>query len=98
MNVINVLALKISGIPHNDVLNGIRDTGTALHTGKLKLNPDCKNTIFEIQNYCWDEKASEDRPVKVNDHAMDSTRYFCRTMRIAIPQSEHRAEIGGLIL
>ena len=82
----------------NDVLNGIRDTGTALHTGKLKLNPDCKNTIFEIQNYCWDEKASEDRPVKVNDHAMDSTRYFCRTMRIAIPQSEHRAEIGGLIL
>jgi PBSX family phage terminase large subunit len=82
----------------NDVLNGIRDTGSALHKGLLKLNPECKNTVSEIQNYCWDERSADDKPVKENDHAMDAMRYFCRTMRIAIPQKEHRAEIGGLIL
>ena len=82
----------------NDVLNGIRDTGTALHTGKVKLNPMCKNTVSEIQNYCWDEKATEDKPVKADDHAMDSMRYFCRTMRVVVPQRERHVEIGGLLL
>ena len=73
----------------NDVLDGIRDTATVLHTGKLKLNPDCENTIFEVQSYVWEESATEDRPVKVNDHAMDNMRYLVRTLRLAAKKNEY---------
>lgn len=73
----------------NDVLDGIRDTATVLHTGKLKLNPDCENTIFEVQSYVWEESATEDRPVKVNDHAMDNLRYLVRTLRLAAKKNEY---------
>jgi phage terminase large subunit len=72
-------------------MNGIREMGTALHTGKLKLNPDCENTIFEIQSYVWDEKSGEDKPVKVNDHAMDNCRYFCKTLNITRKHAEYTA-------
>lgn len=82
----------------NAVLDGIRDTATALQTGKLKISPVCKNTIAEIQSYCWDEKAADDKPVKENDHAMDSMRYMCRTLRIVTPHRERYAEIGGMLL
>lgn len=78
---------------NNDVNDGIRETGTALHTGKLKLNPDCEKTVFEIQNYTWDEKSGEDKPVKVNDHAMDSMRYMVFTLSITKPHAERRASI-----
>ena len=73
----------------NDVLDGIRDTATVLHTGKLKLNPDCENTIFEVQSYVWEESATEDRPVKVNDHSMDNMRYLVRTLRLAACKNEY---------
>lgn len=75
----------------NDVQDGIRETATAMHTGKLKLNPDCENTIFEVQSYVWDENAGDDKPVKVNDHAMDNMRYMCRTLRITAKKPEYAA-------
>lgn len=67
---------------NNDVKDGIRETGTALKTGKLKICECCKFTIREIQGYIWDDKAADDTPVKVNDHAMDSMRYMVKTKRI----------------
>lgn len=78
---------------NNDVNDGIRETGTAMHTGKLKLNPDCEHTIFEVQSYTWDEKAGEDKPVKVNDHAMDSMRYLAFTLHITQKKPTRRATI-----
>ena len=36
--------------------------------------------LDEIGTYLWDDKASmrgEERPIKQNDHDMDSCRYFC---------------------
>ena len=77
----------------NDVVDGIRDTATALHTGKLKLNPECEKTLFEIQNYVWDKKSNDDKPVKENDHAMDSMRYMAFTLHITKKQAERRASI-----
>ena len=76
---------------NNDVLDGIRETATAMHTGKLKINPDCKNTIDELQNYVWDEHSGEDRPVKERDHAADSIRYFSYTLHITKKQLEYQA-------
>ena len=71
----------------NAVLDGIRDTASSMQLGKIKISPECKNWIKEAQGYVWDADESEDKPVKVNDHAMDDTRYFVKTKKIAV----HRA-------
>lgn len=65
----------------NDVANGLRDTATALQTGLIKINPEIKDWRKEVEGYVWDE-SQEDRPVKENDHFMDATRYFVKTMRV----------------
>ena len=66
----------------NAVIDGIRETATAMKTGRIKISPELKAWRREAEGYAWDDKASEDRPLKVNDHAMDATRYFAKTMRI----------------
>ena len=66
----------------NDVADGIRETATAMKKGLIKISPECTNLIKELQGYVWDETAADDRPVKINDHAADDLRYFCKTMKI----------------
>ena len=66
----------------NDVLNGIRDTNSAIHKGLIKVHKRCKNWINEAQSYIWDEDSNVDKPIKEHDHLMDSMRYFVRTMRV----------------
>lgn len=73
----------------NAVLDGIRETATCLQTGKIKIDPKCKNWIKEAQGYVWDESAADDKPIKVNDHMMDSARYFVKTMHIAKQKSNY---------
>lgn len=63
----------------NDVLNGIRETQTAMNLGKIKFVDGLNNLFKEFASYVWDEKASqrgEDKVVKEHDHAMDAMRYF----------------------
>lgn len=67
----------------NDVLNGIRDTNSAIGKGLIKVHRRCKNWQREAQSYIWDETSNVDKPVKEFDHLMDSMRYFVRTKRIA---------------
>lgn len=74
---------------NNDVADGIRETATAMKKGLIKISPDCKSWLKEVQGYVWDDKALDDRPVKIDDHAMDDTRYFVKTMKIAIPRSQY---------
>jgi PBSX family phage terminase large subunit len=64
----------------NDVLDGIRETARALSTGRVAICDCCKAAIVEFGAYRWDEKASEDKPIKENDHAMDDMRYFVYTI------------------
>lgn len=67
----------------NDVLDGIRNTGTQLNAGTIKVGKNCKHTIAEFHEYTWDDKAAAggvDRPVKINDHCMDALRYFVHTV------------------
>lgn len=66
----------------NDVIEGIRNMATALSRGLILYNDCCTNTFREFYSYVWDEKAAErgeDRPLKQNDHCMDSDRYFVNT-------------------
>ena len=64
----------------NDVLDGIRITALLLKSGKLLIHKSCEDSIREFGLYLWDEKSSEDKPIKENDHAMDDIRYFCNTI------------------
>lgn len=64
----------------NSVVDGIREVATHLRTGDLFINSCCKDCIREFGLYAWDEKATEDRPIKANDHAMDDLRYFVSTI------------------
>lgn len=73
----------------NAVIDGIRNTSTAIERGLIKVHSSCKHWQDEAQSYVWDEAAVEDRPVKENDHLMDSMRYFVQTMRIVRPYEKY---------
>lgn len=65
---------------NNNVLDGIRITGTLLQNGKLKIHKSCTDSIREFETYSWDENSPEDKVIKEFDHAMDDIRYFCATI------------------
>jgi len=67
----------------NDVMDGIRETAVAMQRGLIKVSPYIKDWKKEVEGYVWDEDSVEDKPVKVNDHFMDSMRYFVKTLGIA---------------
>lgn len=79
----------------NDVLDGIRETATAMKTGKIKICRDCKMLIRELGGYVWDEKADADKPVKVADHACDAMRYFVKTKKVAVIKRPYEPFIYG---
>ena len=67
----------------NDVLEGIRNVSNALSNVEILISEDCTMTQKEMSSYVWDSKATdrgEDKPLKVNDHCMDSIRYFVNTV------------------
>ena len=71
---------KFNVIPaNNDVINGIRLTGTALKDGRIKICNNCVDSIREFSLYRWSESGA-DVPIKENDHAMDDIRYFVATI------------------
>lgn len=81
----------------NAVLDGIRETASAMHLGRIKISPDIKEWKKEAEGYVWDDKSVEDRPIKVNDHYMDATRYFVKTMHIAKHKTEYQSVLKKYI-
>lgn len=76
----------------NSVADGIRETASAMKTGKIKIcEKTMKNLLKEIQGYVWDETATEDKPIKVNDHLMDAMRYFVKTKHITKTRGQYRS-------
>lgn len=65
---------------NNDVLDGIRYTAAAINKGMLMIDEGCEASKREFRSYSWDEKATEDKVIKENDHAMDDIRYFVNTI------------------
>jgi phage terminase large subunit-like protein len=65
----------------DSVLDGIRVVQQLFHTGRLAIDPDaCPNLAREVRGYRWQTKPDgspmvPERPVKVNDHAVDALRY-----------------------
>lgn len=54
----------------NAVVDGIRETATAIQTDKIKINPNLDFVRKEFEGYVWDDNPVEDKPVKVNDHCL----------------------------
>ena len=67
---------------NNDVVNGLRETYSAINSGLIKVNRACANWKVEAQSYVWDPDSEEDKPVKENDHLMDAMRYWVKTKRL----------------
>lgn len=65
----------------NDVLNGIRETATAMNLGLIKISDKMRNWKKEVAGYTWDEK-KEEFPIQHDDHLQDSVRYFCMTKKL----------------
>ena len=64
----------------NDVLSGIRRVSDALRERLIFFSESCTDTLREFTQYCWNERAGGDAPLKENDHAMDDIRYFVSTI------------------
>lgn len=67
----------------NEVLDGIRLVSSLFATTLLRIHKKCINLRNELGSYIWDEKAAErgvEQPLKVNDHAPDALRYYCKTI------------------
>lgn len=77
----------------NAVLDGIRDVAVCLQTGRIRVSRSLEGTVREFQGYVWDDTALEDRPVKVEDHCMDSMRYFVKTRRVYRPSDHYRSPL-----
>ena len=82
----------------NAVLDGIRETAVAMKTGRIKVNAAIKEWQEEMAGYIWDEKSTEEKPVKEKDHYADATRYFVKTMRLAKPEREYRSVFGSYVV
>ncbi|MCR5637127.1 MAG: PBSX family phage terminase large subunit [Clostridiales bacterium] len=76
---------RFSVIPaKNNVIDGIRNTATALKSGNIKICDSCADSMREFSLYKWSSGGS-DAPVKENDHAMDDIRYFVSTVLDSTP-------------
>ncbi len=78
----------------NDVSDGIRNTARAMQAGKIKVAPWLKNWKSEVQGYVWDDRDDVDQPIKMNDHLMDSMRYFVHTNRIAAAEDTYKSSFA----
>jgi len=70
----------------NDVVNGLRETASAMQNGYIKINPKIEQWKLEADGYVWKD---EDVPTKENDHYMDATRYFVKTKKILQNRSKY---------
>lgn len=79
----------------NDVIPGIATTARFLQDGTIKIHRSCKDAIREFGLYRWDDSATEDKPIKENDHAMDDIRYFVMTVLRKKAGKETYIPLGG---
>ncbi|MET9797412.1 PBSX family phage terminase large subunit [Nocardiopsis alba] len=69
---------------NNRVSDGIRTVSSLLNSNQLFVHRSCSNLIREFPSYAWDPRyqaMGEDRPLKENDHALDSARYAVYSTR-----------------
>lgn len=62
-----------------DIPNGLNAVRELFKQNRIMIHKDCKNLLWELETYHYPEKKpdrnEDERPVKENDHAVDSLRY-----------------------
>lgn len=73
-------------LPNKAVVAGITAVTERMASGRLKVFASCHQWLKEFREYSVDDHG---RPIKVNDHLMDMTRYACMNgPDIAVSRSE----------
>ena len=87
------LARLVSSVKGKDsVINGI----TAIQEYKIKVHPNCKNTIAELSSYCWKKDKSDNGtnvPEDRNNHLMDALRYAFYDVKAFIPAKAEKRRL-----
>ena len=65
---------------NNEVIGGIQKVITTARRGEIKVHESCVRTLQEFDMYSWSEREDAEIPVKKDDHAMDSLRYFVNSV------------------
>lgn len=66
----------------NAVVDGIRQVAMLIAQDRLRVHSSCTGLLTELPGYVWDVKATAegfDKPLKADDHSMDSLRYIVKT-------------------
>ena len=75
-----------------DIVAGVDHVRELFKQGRIHINPDCKNLIWELETYHYPDKKPEknepELPVKENDHALDALRYALYTNKPIIEQKD----------
>ena len=66
----------------NSIADGLRETATCMSNGNIKISNKLEKWKKEVSGYMWDNKKSDETPVKDKDHDMDAMRYFVKTKHI----------------
>lgn len=67
----------------NNVIGGIRKIAALINNGDLIITNNCPVLIKQLETYSWDKTSAdrgEDKPVKVDDHAIDALRYVVNSL------------------
>lgn len=75
-----------------DIVAGVDHVRELFKQNRIHIHPDCKNLIHELETYRYPEKKpdknEEEKPVKENDHCLDSMRYALYTNQPVIEQRD----------
>jgi len=75
-----------------DIVAGIDHLRELFKQGRIHIHPRCKNLIWELETYAYPEKRPDqnepEKPIKENDHLLDSLRYALYTNKPIIEKTK----------
>jgi PBSX family phage terminase large subunit len=78
---------------NKNIVAGVDHIREMFKQGRIHIHPDCKNLIMELETYRYPDKKSDaneqEKPIKDNDHALDSLRYAIYTNKPIIKTYDH---------
>jgi len=71
--------------PDKNVHKGIMTVKNWLDHDRIRIDESCEKTLWEIKRYMF---GKNERPLKINDHAMDALRYLVTAMAKAEAEAQ----------
>ena len=78
---------------NKDIIAGIDHVRELFKQGRIHIHPDCKSLIMELETYRYPDKKhdsnEQEKPIKENDHLLDSLRYALYTYKPIIKRTDN---------